>query len=79
MQDQKVEINSERFSKKIRKFHSKVPVLESLFNKFTGFQAKNTKNTYFEEHLRTAASFNSQLKGITRIFSFLKKIIEDCH
>ena len=39
MQDQKVEINSEKFSKKIRKFHSKAPVLESLFDKFTGFQA----------------------------------------
>ena len=39
MQDQKVEVNSERFSKKIRKFHSKAPVMMSLFNKFTGFQA----------------------------------------
>ena len=39
MQDQKVEINSERFSKQFRKFHSKAPVLESLFNKSTGFEA----------------------------------------
>ena len=45
IQDQKVEINSEvptgvfckkRFSKKIHKFLSKEPVLESLFNKFAG-------------------------------------------
>ena len=27
-----------KVSKKICKFHSKAPVLESLFNKFTGFQ-----------------------------------------
>ena len=39
MQDQKAEINSERFSKKIHQFHGKALVLESIFNKYTGSQA----------------------------------------
>ena len=77
MEVQKVEMFCKKgFSKKINKFHSKVPMLESLFHKFAGLQAQNTN---FEEHLRTTASFNSQSIGITKILSFLKKIIENCH
>ena len=30
-----------RYSKKIRKFHKKAPVLQSLFNKVTGLQTYN--------------------------------------
>ena len=87
MQDQKVEINLEAATRAVCKisrlqkkgFLKKAPVLESLFNKFAGLQAQTIKNIYSEEHLRKAAPFKSQLIGITKIFSILKKIIENCH
>ena len=54
---QKVEISSEaatggvlqkRFSKEIRKFHSKAPVLESLFNNLQAFRPRSVQH---QEHL----------------------------
>ena len=62
-----------RYSKKFCNIHKKTTVLESFLNKVAGLQGikrdpntgvflwilKNFKDTYFEEHLRTAASRKS--------------------
>ena len=59
--------SEKRYSLKFHKFHWKIPVLESVFNKVAGKEETSTqvfsceiceifKNTYFEEHLWKTAS-----------------------
>ena len=54
-------VSQKRYSENFGKIHKKTPVLESLLiwdyrDSNTGVNFANFKNTYFVEHLRTAAS-----------------------